>query len=188
MEFLKKWANYIIALLCAFFTIIMGFTTVVKGVDYRMNAFDMFTTGDVMLIFCGVIAILGIVLGIFSLIRLANEVFVDKGKTTFIPIMSLTLTFIYMVIGIIAVDGYPTLVFLPFLFELVLAVLYFICAKFLPDYEVKKADKHESGSVSKSYIKKQILAVELIKEYKGLLDAGIITEQEFDEKKKQLIG
>ena len=188
MEFLKKWANYIIACACAFIMIVMGFFHVIRGDGYSANAFDLFSTNNVMLIFCGVIAIVGIVLGIFSLIRIANEIFVNKGKTTFIPIMALTLTFIYLVVGIIAIKGYPTLVFLPFIIELVLAVLYFICANFLPDYELKKdAKTGEYGEVSKAYIKKQILAVELIKEYKGLLDDGIITKEEFDEKKAQLI-
>ena len=67
--------------------------------------------------------------------------------------------------------------------------LYFICAKFLPDYEVKKSVKQitVNNSYSKAFLMKQRLAITLLKEYKELLDSGVITQEEFDEKKAQML-
>ena len=48
--------------------------------------------------------------------------------------------------------------------------------------EAAPAPTIETGSTSKS------IAIEEIKQFKELLDAGIITQEEFDAKKKQLLG
>lgn len=57
---------------------------------------------------------------------------------------------------------------------------------FKVDGEAVAVAVKEKGAIVKSQ-KKQMSSIQLLKEYKDLLDAGIITQEEFDEKKKELL-
>lgn len=54
--------------------------------------------------------------------------------------------------------------------------------------EKKQAAKQETGSMEAQKQSSESDTIEQLQKYKGLLDAGVITEEEFAAKKKQLLG
>lgn len=54
--------------------------------------------------------------------------------------------------------------------------------------EKKQAAKQETGSLEEQKQSSESDTIEQLQKYKGLLDAGVITEEEFTAKKKQLLG
>ena len=54
--------------------------------------------------------------------------------------------------------------------------------------EKKQAAKQETGSLEEQKQSSESDTIEQLQKYKGLLDAGVITEEEFAAKKKQLLG
>ena len=54
--------------------------------------------------------------------------------------------------------------------------------------EKKQAAKQEPGSLEEQKQSSESDTIEQLQKYKGLLDAGVITEEEFAAKKKQLLG
>ena len=52
----------------------------------------------------------------------------------------------------------------------------------------KQAAKQETGSLKEQKQTSESDTIEQLQKYKGLLDAGVITEEEFAAKKKQLLG
>ena len=57
-----------------------------------------------------------------------------------------------------------------------------------PAGEKKQAAKQETGSLEEQKQSSESDTIEQLQKYKGLLDAGVITEEEFAAKKKQLLG
>ena len=54
--------------------------------------------------------------------------------------------------------------------------------------EKKQAAKQETGFLEEQKQSSESDTIEQLQKYKGLLDAGVITEEEFTAKKKQLLG
>ncbi len=54
--------------------------------------------------------------------------------------------------------------------------------------EKKQAAKQETGSLEEQKQSSESDTIEQLQKYKGLLDAGVITEEEFAAKKKQLLN
>ena len=54
--------------------------------------------------------------------------------------------------------------------------------------EKKQAAKQETRSLEEQKQSSESDTIEQLQKYKGLLDAGVITEEEFAAKKKQLLG
>ena len=54
--------------------------------------------------------------------------------------------------------------------------------------EKKQAAKQETGSLEEQKQSSESDTIEQLQKYKGLLDAGVIIEEEFAAKKKQLLG
>ena len=54
--------------------------------------------------------------------------------------------------------------------------------------EKKQAAKQETGFLEEQKQSSESDTIEQLQKYKGLLDAGVITEEEFAAKKKQLLG
>ena len=52
----------------------------------------------------------------------------------------------------------------------------------------KTGCKQETGSLEEQKQSSESDTIEQLQKYKGLLDAGVITEEEFAAKKKQLLG
>lgn len=125
-------------------------------------------------------------------------------------IVNVVLTLIYMINGFIAVgDVESTLsdlsddldigeyidiateAFLPLIFTALCAVAYFVLDR-MPETVgvqptvVKESVAAASASETKGYIDDEHTADMLIK-YKGLLDQGVITQEEYDQKKTELL-
>ena len=125
-------------------------------------------------------------------------------------IVNVVLTLIYMINGFIAVgDVESTLsdlsddldigeyidikteAFLPLIFTALCAVAYFVLDR-MPETvgvqptAVKESVAAASASETKGYIDDEHTADMLIK-YKGLLDQGVITQEEYDQKKTELL-
>lgn len=98
--------------------------------------------------------------------------------------MNLFNFYYYDRIGYIA----TTRAFIPFIFEIFIFIAYFICNTVL----VEKDGRIESLELNIEKKNKRInqsenMRIELLEKYKELMDKGIITQEEFFEKKKQLL-
>ncbi|MBR2375965.1 MAG: SHOCT domain-containing protein [Clostridia bacterium] len=129
-------------------------------------------------------------------------------------IVNVVLTLIYMINGFIAVGDVESAVsdlsdildedidiskyvdikteaFLPLIFTVLCAVAYFVLDR-MPETvgvqptAVKESVAAASASETKGYIDDEHTADMLIK-YKGLLDQGVITQEEYDQKKTELL-
>lgn len=61
------------------------------------------------------------------------------------------------------------------------------CGKTKADAEAKKAEEKKAAE-KKDKSEKELLNVQKLKSYKDLLDSGVITQEEFDKKKSELLG
>ena len=60
------------------------------------------------------------------------------------------------------------------------------CGKTKADAEAKKA-KEKKAAEEKDKSEKELLNIQKLKSYKDLLDSGVITQEEFDKKKSELL-
>lgn len=73
-----------------------------------------------------------------------------------------------------------------FVAVLVAGVLYFVTA---PNFATApKTDKVAKSSQSQILEEKELKTVEVLLRYKELFDKGVITEQEYENKKRELLG
>ena len=79
----------------------------------------------------------------------------------------------------------PQVVYLPVPFVMILGVAAMLFAG-LALVRPEKAPRIKASPAARSV--SPLLAIEEVKKYKGLLDSGVITQEEYDEKKKQLLG
>ena len=163
----------------------MGLFPVVSIYGRGVDAFYLLGYSRAECIVTGVIAIIAALMGLISLIVIGWGIYAKKNKTTFIPITACILSLAYMILCLVVAEGIGTLGFIPFIIIVLMTVAYFICAKFLPQPDIISGG--QKGTYKSSSISAQKSSIELIKEYKGLLDGGIITQEEFDAKEAKLL-
>lgn len=128
-----------------------------------------------------------------------------KKLTMGLSIACLVFTFLYMLIGIIACSIYTTyyiasmefptstIAYLGFIFAALLFTGYIVCGIFIKERTVSdKTEKVEIVSETPAartaeHINSAKDIAESLKQYKELLDSGIITQEEFDEKKNEIL-
>ena len=79
----------------------------------------------------------------------------------------------------------PQVLYLPVPFVMILGVAAMLFAG-LALVRPEKAPRVKASPAARSV--SPLLAIEEVKKYKGLLDSGVMTQEEYDEKKKQLLG
>lgn len=79
----------------------------------------------------------------------------------------------------------PQVVYLPAPFVMILGVAAMLLAG-LALIRPEKAPRIKTKPAARSV--SPLLAIEEVKKYKGLLDSGVISQEEYDQKKKQLLG
>ena len=107
-----------------------------------------------------------------------------------ITISSVVLNCVYMINGFLTkstadevLDGYGeihTYAYIPFILAVVLVVAYFLLKAFLPEEMGAKAKAQQSA-------KSENQALQTLLQYKALLDSGVITQEEFEAKKAELL-
>ena len=104
-----------------------------------INAFGMLAQGryDAMFIVVGVFAVVIMAMGVVALVSVALDVYKGKGFILkLIPFIATCATFVYMILGIVSVDGMVSAVFVPFVIQFVLLV-----AQILLDKVIFKEEK-----------------------------------------------
>ena len=153
-------------------------------------------------IVCGVINLLILLSGIVALILIAYS-FVKINLETRCPlaviIIAMVTSFLYLVEGIaflsICKETYTQLLtkylhtvsFVPFILQTVLLIAYIVCNKFVKCADNEKPPQPIGAKTStvNSDINQAANKIELLKQYKELFDSGVITQEEFDAKKKE---
>ena len=153
-------------------------------------------------IVCGVIDLLILLSGIVALILAAYSFVKINKESRFslaIIIIAMVTSFLYMIEGIVFVsickETYTTLLtkylhtvsFVPFILQTVLLATYIACNKLIKcadDVTQPHQNATRTSPVS-SDIHQASNKIELLKQYKELLDNGVITQEEFDAKKKE---
>ena len=120
-------------------------------------------------------------------------------KTAFIlMIAGISLSFWYMIEGIIYSTMYQSMVWkttaststwIAFLLCALSFIAYILCKYLIKEEYILPAD-HPNSNLNKNntaMVRNSINNITLLKQYKELLDEGVITQEEFDEKKKTLI-
>lgn len=128
-----------------------------------------------------------------------------KKLTMGLSITCLVFTFLYMLIGIIACSiyttyyvmgvGFPTstLAYLGFIFAALLFAAYVVCGIVMKEGTASdRSEKTEAASATPVPRNAERVTsakdiAESLKQYKELLDSGIITQEEFDEKKNEIL-
>ena len=136
---------------------------------------------------------LGIATIIFGIMYIINDNYIWKKIIQNFMIIAVSFSAWYLVEGMLytkimeTINGanVKTLTWLAFLFCALIFIAYILCEKLIKTSDEIIAGKNgEKRNLSVKNIKNSI---ELIKQYKELLDSGIITEEEFNEKKKSLL-
>ncbi len=183
--------------------------------DFAFNGFEMlflpdmfggYSTWVVIMFFCFswvelLMALVLIVLAIIPFIVKKNSS--DKPFSLLVIIGSFAVALLYlssaigMFIGYAIADAgsdileYYTLAYMPLFYQTVLMVAYIVVPKIITN-ATKKEESAEKVPVQKVESKvetvEEVDVVEQIKKFKELLDAGAITQEEFDKKKKELLG
>ena len=166
----------------------------------KVNGFSVLTsypaaiteTGDWLSIYSVIHLILSIIILVTLVICLVKKtsdsyLFIAKATNAFSFVMSI----IYFINGLIALseakDGVGpiaeviTAAFWPLIIIGILAIAHIIVEKFIPE-EFNHRIYNNNNVHDVEY------SMSLITKYKDLLDQGIITQEEFDAKKKQLLG
>ena len=136
---IKKITLPIIYALSALFMILIGFFSIANEGVISINAFGMLAQGryDAMFIVVGVFAVVIMAMGVVALVSVALDVYKGKGFILkLIPFIATCATFVYMILGIVSVDGVVSAVFVPFVIQFVLLV-----AQILLDKVICKEEK-----------------------------------------------
>lgn len=196
MNNVKKIISPILTVISAVFVGFMGLFSVIANQDIGLDGFFLLNYSDALRVIIGIVAILGSVLGFLSLIFVGYNIYKKKENYIWVHISATILSLVYMVLSIIVLNQYLkfsgalvyTLAYVPFIILVIVDASYIFFDKMfsrkttIVDNVEKVVDKKVPYSV-----KKEHEAIELIKEYKELLDSGIITQEEFDAKKAQLL-
>ena len=155
----------------------------------------------------------GAILGVFSILELITAIaciglalwnFSKTNKFTFINVAVIGGTLFnvvfYMIEGLIfksmVLDSYSTAMeeyfttacFVPLILVAVLVCGYIAVEKFIPVSSDVVVETKSEGKASKVNLDNELTTAESLKKYKELLDAGVITQEEFETKKKQILG
>ena len=152
----------------------------------------------------GLISILQLMIGISAIALSIVFFFVAPSKEdrALYPILFVSLgsMFLYMLEGIIykniycEIMGYKesyftTDTYIPFIIGALATVGFFVVSKVVRSKKAEEAPKKEQQAYtanSQNFVSEE-RGVDLIKKYKELLDAGVITQEEFDAKKKEIL-
>ena len=113
--------------------------------------------------------------------------------------VALVFSLIYTILGIVYAEAVEVIIseeelsvsvstysYFSFVAVLVAGVLYFVTA---PNFATApKTDKVAKSSQSQILEEKELKTVEVLLRYKELFDRGVITEQEYENKKRALLG
>lgn len=95
---------------------------------------------------------------------------------------------------------FATASFIPFIIGAVMVIAYYLCLKFLPknigvyrnNIGVYRNNEKEAGNTvnesSTTDLSSEVSKIELLTKYKELNSQGILSDEEFDAKKKQLLN
>lgn len=88
-------------------------------------------------------------------------------------------------------DGVKTVAFVPMILIVLLTVAFIVCDKMMQSkpltFKSNVAQQEVAATSTSRPVQDESATVELLIKYKKLLDEGIITQEEFDEKKSQLL-
>lgn len=150
----------------------------------------------------GALSIIQLLLSIATMIIACLTVFFTKNKVRRglnigLTVGCLIFNLVYMIIGIVAVKMfefyYPleTLAYLGFIFTALLFIAFIVCEAVLKEHAISVQNK-VLAPVAATAVHTENLsakeAAEALKQYKELLDDGIITQQEFDKKKAEILN
>ena len=137
----KKIALPIIYTLSALFMLLTGFFSVASESGISINAFGMLAQGrySAMFIVVGVFAVVVMAMGVVALVSIALDVYKGKGFILkLIPFIATCASFVYMILGIVSVEGMVSAVFVPFIIQFVL-----LAAQVFVDKVIFKEEKQE---------------------------------------------
>lgn len=154
----------------------------------------------------GVLSIFVLLFSIFGLICSAICLFIKnetraKKLETVVVIICLIGLLIFMIVGICASSDVKsqlnssykkyvkTAAYIPFILGVIFAVLYFVLPKILGNKldGVTSTTTGQTKIMSSGNIKNEASKLELLRQYKTAFDDGLITEEEYYEKKKELM-
>lgn len=104
-------------------------------------------------------------------------------------ITCLILNVLYFIIGVSLVadaEAYTTLSYVALILSILFTTAYFVCKKVIKEDATFRKKSKESAE-HKREVRQEADSVDLLVKYKKLLDEGVITQDEFDEKKKELL-
>ena len=144
----------------------------------------------IICLLCVVFGAIGVVLSLSGLLCSVKNA---KLLCTIAVSVALVFSLIYTILGIVYAEAVEVIIseeelsvsvstysYLSFVAVLVAGVLYFVTAP--------KADKVAESLQSQILEEKELKTVEVLLRYKELFDRGVITEQEYENKKRALLG
>ena len=148
---------------------------------------------------CLLCVVFGAIGGVLSLSGLLCSAKNAKRLCTFAVSVALVFSLIYTILGIVYAEAVEVIIseeelsvsvstysYFSFVAVLVAGVLYFVTA---PNFATApKTDKVAKSSQSQILEEKELKTVEVLLRYKELFDRGVITEQEYENKKRALLG
>lgn len=148
---------------------------------------------------CLLCVVFGAIGGVLSLSGLLCSAKNAKRLCTFAVSVALVFSLIYTILGIVYAEAVEVIIseeelsvsvstysYFSFVAVLVAGVLYFVTA---PNFATApKTDKVAKSSQSQILEEKELKTVEVLLRYKELFDKGVITEQEYENKKRALLG
>ena len=198
----KKIVLSSIAFLTAFFTLIgLAFKVVapISGFFFiGHNAYYYFNVEEWVAILGQVYAIIHMIYGLVGIVLVVIAFFLFSGKTAqkvnkIFVIGGLVFSILYMTLGITFASLYavPTQAYGQFILIALCFTAYFVCNAVLKETPlggrvIKSSQASQTVPVVKS-VKQEKSSIDLLMEYKKLLDAGIITQEEFEAKKSELL-
>lgn len=105
-----------------------------------------------------------------TMYMIEGAVFASIVKSTYNPIFS---------------DYIHTVSFVPMILQAFLVVAYVLCNIFIPEKSAKNASSSANAPAATNEVQQTANKVTILKQYKELLDSGVITQEEFDEQKKK---
>ena len=131
MEILRKWAQPVLAALCAIFTALACIFPVASGM-IKLIAFDLFNPmlhgGDIRILIGGVLGVVALICGVIGLIIVAINVFAKKGKLQVVLYLSIS-TVAYGAYSLFVLKAIGNIAFVPAIIVAVLTIAYFVCGK-----------------------------------------------------------
>lgn len=151
-----------------------------------------------------VVALGALAIGIVDMVKESKAI--RKLTSLIAPIVLVSVGLVYMILAIVGVSVNQeylvrnelvatgsTLGYLPFIFEVVFGAAAIVMGILLPKLENRASAKPQARSattvaatVTNDY-DEQKDKIQMLKQYKELLDMGVITQEEFDAKKAELL-